>query len=234
MQKQTISLQDFKKLENKTELNFPITIGVLRSKNRINFWQSKAFNYSFSYVHTIGNLFQFFLWYFLIDKKAISLIFLGSAIVYFFISKRELEKSNAIFEPNRFYKQEIDYCYDDILIIHSDKIELLSYFNENQGEVFFKDIDSVAINSMRGQQGIDYQYTKEKFKSLKSTNKKMGWFRSVYLKILNEKLVINSQYLTNLSEVGNLIIHSYLQKPPIYLTYHKGFPQEGFKINSNQ
>lgn len=232
MQKETLSLQDFKKLENKTELSFPITVGVLRSKNRLNFWQSKAFNYSFSYVHTIGNLFQFFLWYFLIDKKAISLIFLGLAIVYFFISKRELEKSNAIFEPNRFYKKEIDYCYEDILIIHSDRIELLSYFNENQGKIFFKDIDLVATNLMRGSQGIDYQYTKEKFKSLKSTNKKMGWFRSVRLKILNEKLVINGQYLTNLFEVGNLIIHSYLQKAPIYLTHQKGFPQENFKFTS--
>lgn len=155
-------------------------------------------------------------------------------MIAFFIEKSRLEKSNAIFEPNRFYKKEIDYCYEDILIIHSDRIELLSYFNENQGEILFKDIDLVATNSMRGQQGIDYQYTKEKFKSLKSANKKMSWFRSVYLKILNEKLVINGQYLTNLYEVGNLIIHSYLQKPPIYLTYHKGFPQEGFKINSNQ
>lgn len=60
------------------------------------------------------------------------------------------------------------------MIIHSDRIELLSYFNENQGEILFKDIDLVATNSMRGQQGIDYQYTKEKFKSLKSANKKNG------------------------------------------------------------
>lgn len=29
MKNETISLQDFKKLENKTELSFPITIGVL-------------------------------------------------------------------------------------------------------------------------------------------------------------------------------------------------------------
>lgn len=233
MQKQTISLQDFKKLENKTELSFPITIGVLRSKNRINFWQSKAFSYSIFSLHIVLYSIIFFINLVSYDFKK-SLVWLVLIMIAFFIEKSRLEKSNAIFEPNRFYKQEIDYCYDDILIIHSDKIELLSYFNENQGEVFFKDIDSVATNSMCGQQGIDYQYTKEKFKSLKSTNKKMGWFRSVYLKILNEKLVINSQYLTNLSEVGNLIIHSYLQKPPIYLTYHKGFPQEGFKINSNQ
>lgn len=233
MKNETISLQDFKKLENKAELSFPITIGVLSSKNRLNFWQSKAFSYSIFSFHIVLYSIMFFINLVSYDFKK-SLVWLVLIMIAFFIEKSRLEKSNAIFESNRFYKKEIDYCYEDILIIHSDRIELLSYFNENQGEILFKDIDLVAKNSMRGQQGIDYQYTKEKFKSLKSANKKMGWFRSVYLKILNEKLVINGQYLTNLYEVGNLIIHSYLQKPPIYLTYHKGFPQEGFKINSNQ
>ena len=233
MKNETISLQDFKKLENKTELSFPITIGVLSSKNRLNFWQSKAFSYSIFRLHIVLYSIMFFINLVSYDFKK-SLLWLVLIMIVFFVEKSRLEQSNAIFEPNRFYKQEIDYCYEDILIIHSDRIELLSYFNENQGEILFKDIDLVATNSMRGQQGIDYQYTKEKFNSLKSANKKMGWFRSVYLEILNEKLVINGQYLTNLYEVGNLIIHSYLQKPPIYLTYHKGFPQEGFKINSNQ
>lgn len=53
MKNETISLQDFKKLENKTELSFPITIGVLSSKNRLNFWQSKAFSYSIFSLHIV-------------------------------------------------------------------------------------------------------------------------------------------------------------------------------------
>lgn len=181
MKNETISLQDFKKLENKTELSFPITIGVLISKNRLNFWQSKAFSYSIFRLHIVLYSIMFFINLVSYDFKK-SLVWLVLIMIAFFIEKSRLEKSNAIFEPNRFYKKEIDYCYDDILIIHSDRIELLSYFNENQGEILFKDIDLVATNSMRGQQGVDYQYTKEKFKSLKSANKKMGWFRSVYLK----------------------------------------------------
>lgn len=230
MQKETLSLQDFKKLENKTELSFPITIGVLRSKNRLNFWQSKAFDCSIFYHQNIIFIVQFLIFYFAINNSIVGLFFLVLTILSFFVRKSELLKSNAIFEPSRFFKKDIDYRYDDILIIHSDRIEFLGYFKKFQGVVYFKDIECVGYEHGK----IMYKYTKSKYKDLKFSNKKMGWFRSKYLEVINEKLIINDKYLTNLSEVGNLIIHSYLQKPPIYLTYHKGFPQEGFKINSNQ
>lgn len=229
-----MKLTEFKQLDNKTILSFPIKIGVLRSKQRLNFWQSQASNYSLLNVSTMVYLVQFIIFYFLLDNKPIALIWIVFIIAFFFVRKSEMEKSNAIFEPNRFYKEEIDYHYDDILMIYEDKIECLAYFKKQQGTIYFNDIKEIRTNYMRGSQGIECKLTKQKRQALKKQGKRINWFNSQNLTILNNKLVLNEQYLTNLAELGNLIIHAQLQKQPItYLTHTKGFPQEHFKSSTN-